>query len=150
MLFFVILSGESRHTPLRQTYFLRAETAGMSPDARPITQWTFFRVCGLNNQNCSPARPARALGDAWGRLREGDVDGAFEDLIGKHGGGSTSDYYWYMWRFAWVFYLIALFFEVVAWFTGWLGFIGRLGNAVAGLVSTIALVFLTVAVSLMT
>lgn len=59
-------------------------------------------------------------------------------------------YYYYMWRFGWVLYLISLFFEVMAFFTGFLACCGRLGSAVSGLVTLAALFFYTIAVSLMT
>jgi hypothetical protein len=55
-----------------------------------------------------------------------------------------------MWRFGWVFFLLALFFEVVAWFTGLLALCSRLGSAFAGLIALVAWVFLTIAVALMT
>lgn len=59
-------------------------------------------------------------------------------------------YYFYMWRFGWVFYLIGLFFAVMAFFAGFLACCGRLGSAISGLVSLTALFFYTIAVSLMT
>jgi len=145
LLWFVILSGITRTSPLRQTYFLRADTSGIS-GARDISQWTYFKVCGLDNLNCGPARPGLPLGDAW----DTDAAGVPSELIGKHGGGTTSTTYWYMWRFGWVFYLIALFFETAAFFAGFLACISRLGAALSGFISMIALVFLTAAVSLMT
>jgi hypothetical protein len=55
-----------------------------------------------------------------------------------------------MWRFGWVFFLLALFFEVVAWFAGFLALCSRLGSAFAGLIALVAWVFLTIAVALMT
>ncbi|KAL2258827.1 hypothetical protein VTK26DRAFT_7704 [Humicola hyalothermophila] len=55
-----------------------------------------------------------------------------------------------MWRFGWVFYLIALFFEVAALGTGLLACLGRVGAVLSGVVALAAWVFLTVAVSLMT
>lgn len=145
LLWFVILSGLTRTSPLSKTYFLRADTAGIE-GARPISQWTYFQVCGLDNTDCGPARPALPLGDAWAS----NARGAPPELIGSHGGDTTSTNYWYMWRFGWVFFLIALFFEVLAFFAGFLALCSRLGSMFTGLLSLVALVFLTVAVSLMT
>lgn len=68
----------------------------------------------------------------------------------SYAGNTTSMYYFYMWRFGWVFYLMSLFFAVMAFFTGFLACCGRLGSALAGLVSLTALFFYTIAVSLMT
>ena len=55
-----------------------------------------------------------------------------------------------MWRFGWVFYLISLFFMVTAFFTGFLACCGRLGSAISGFTSLVALFFYSVAASLMT
>jgi hypothetical protein len=68
----------------------------------------------------------------------------------EFGDYTTSYYFFYMWRFGWVFYLIALFFEVLAFFAGFVALCGRLGSAIAGLVSLTAFFFLSIAVSLMT
>lgn len=71
-------------------------------------------------------------------------------LCRNHGANTTSRYYFYIWRFGWVFYIIALFFTVCALFSGVFACLGRLGARLAGLASIFALVFYTVAVSLMT
>lgn len=47
-------------------------------------------------------------------------------------------------------YLMSLFFEVVAFFAGFLACCGRLGAAISGLVAFTALFFYSVAVALMT
>lgn len=157
MLWFVVLSGETGASPVRQTYFLRADTSGIR-GARAVTQWTYLRVCGEGNEGCGPARPALPLGDAWasgaGEAGEDGEDGGRgvpAGLAGEHGGGTTGTHFWYMWRFGWVFYLLALFFETVAFFTGALACLStRLAATLSGLVALVALVFLTTAVSLMT
>ncbi|ESA44313.1 hypothetical protein GE21DRAFT_2144 [Neurospora crassa] len=145
LLWFVILSGITRTSPLRQTYFLRADTSGIS-GARDVSQWTYFKVCGLNNLDCGPARPALPLGDAW----DSNPAGAPAGLTGKYGGHTTSHYFWYMWRFGWVFFLLALFFETLAFFSGFLACLGRVGAAVSGMIASLALVMFSIAVSLMT
>lgn len=55
-----------------------------------------------------------------------------------------------MWRFGWVFLLMTLFFEVLAFFTSILACCGRLGAALAFVVSAIALFFYTLAVTIIT
>ncbi|EAQ89572.1 hypothetical protein CHGG_06191 [Chaetomium globosum CBS 148.51] len=145
LLWFVILSGVTHTSPLRQTYFLRADTSGIE-GARSISQWTFFKVCGDGNTDCGPSRPGLPLGDAWAS----NARNAPSELIGSHGNDTTSYFYWYMWRFGWVFFLIALFFEVLAFFSGFLALCSRLGSMFTGLISLVALFFLTLAVSLMT
>ncbi|KAI1181284.1 SUR7/PalI family-domain-containing protein [Nemania sp. FL0916] len=147
LLFFVVLAGTTRVTPFSRTYFLSADTSSIA-GARPISQWTFFRICGASNRGCSHAWPDPPVGWAWSRNPTGTNLPA--RLIGSYGGGTTSYSYFYMWRFGWVFYLLALFFTVVAFFTGFLACFGRLGSALAGMMSTVALLFLTIAASLMT
>ncbi|KAK5656358.1 hypothetical protein OQA88_4738 [Cercophora sp. LCS_1] len=145
MLWFVILSGLTNTSPLNKTYFLRANTAGIT-GARPITQWTYFFICGDGNRDCGSAHPALPIGYAW----DSDPSNAPEELVGGYGGDTTSFTYWYLWRFGTVFYLITLFFMVIAFFSSFLACCGRLGSALSGLVAGTALLFNTVAVSLMT
>jgi hypothetical protein len=145
MLWFVILSGVKSTTPLNNTFFLRADTSGIT-GARPVTQWAFFRICGLGNTDCRRSWADPPIGRAWAS----NPSGAPAELVGPHGGGTTSFHYFYMWRFGWVFYLIALFFETIAFFAAFIGCCGRLGAAISGLVTVTALFFLTIAVSLMT
>ncbi|KAK0656293.1 actin cortical patch SUR7/pH-response regulator pali [Cercophora newfieldiana] len=145
MLWFLILSGLTHTSPLSQTYFLRANTSDIT-GSRPITQWTYFFVCGLDNNDCGPATPALPIGHAW----SGSPDNAPAELVGGYGGDTTSFMYWYLWRFGTVFYLITLFFTVIAFFSSFLACCGRLGSALTGLIAAVALLFNTVAVCLMT
>ncbi|KAH8908068.1 hypothetical protein BR93DRAFT_592710 [Coniochaeta sp. PMI_546] len=145
LLWFVILSGVVHTTPLDKTYFLRADTSGIT-GARPISQWTYFYVCGDDNLDCGGASPDPPFGKAWGS----NPSNAPDELVGSHGGDTTSSKFFFMWRFGWVFYLLALFFSTITFFAGFLACFGRLGAAISGLMSIISLVFFTVGVSLMT
>ncbi|KAI1761514.1 SUR7/PalI family-domain-containing protein [Hypoxylon sp. FL1150] len=145
MLWFIILSAVTTTTPLNKTYFLSADTSGIT-GARSVTQWAYFYICGEGNVGCNKAAPAPPLGWAW----SANPSGAPPQLVGTHGGDTTSSYYYYMWRFGWVFYLIALVFSTVAFFSGFVACFGRLGSAIAGLLAALALFFHTIAVSLMT
>ncbi|TRX98566.1 hypothetical protein FHL15_000640 [Xylaria flabelliformis] len=147
LLFFVILSGITRTSPLRQTYFLSADTSGIS-GARPTTQWTYFRICGESNSDCSRSWPDPPVGWAWSKDPTGDR--LPQRIIGSYGDGTTSEQYFYLWRFGWVFYLLALVFTVFSFFTGFVACFGRLGHAIAGLMTFVALFFHTVAAALMT
>ncbi|EOO01641.1 putative sur7 protein [Phaeoacremonium minimum UCRPA7] len=143
--FFIILAGVSTTTPLDKTYFLRADTS-LITGARSISQWTYFYICSPGNVDCTKASPAMPFGHAWADSAAGVPDG----LSGGFAGHTTSKYYFYMWRFGWVFYLISLFFMVTAFFTGFLACCGRLGSAISGFTSLVALFFYSVAASLMT
>lgn len=70
MLFFVILAGVTRSTPLDQTFFLRADTKGIS-GARDISQWTFFYICGDGNNDCGRAIAGLPFGAAWDANKAG-------------------------------------------------------------------------------
>ncbi|KAG6014531.1 hypothetical protein E4U54_005121 [Claviceps lovelessii] len=144
-LYFIILSAVDDSTPLDRTYFLRANTAGIT-GAREWSQWTYFYVCGDNNLDCTGAKAGMPVGRAWDAGAQNVPDG----LAGSYGGGTTSHKFFYMWRFGWVFILITLFFETLAFFTGFLACCGRLGAALSFFVAAFALVCHTVASSLFT
>lgn len=145
LLFFIILSGVSNSTPLDKTYFLRADTKGIT-GAKDISQWTYFYICGDDNTDCGKARAAPPFGSAWDS-QASDVPAG---LGGSYGDGTTSKNMFYLWRFGWVFIIIALFFEVLAFFSGFLACCGRLGAAISFFVTSIALLCHAVASSLMT
>ncbi|KAK7408839.1 Eisosomes component [Neonectria punicea] len=145
LLFFIILPGVTDSAPLNKTYFLRADTSGIT-GAQDVTQWTYFYFCGKDNKDCGKARPAPAFGRAW----DSNADNAPSQLIGSHGGDTTSTKFFYLWRFAWVLILITLFFEILAFFSGFLACCGRLGAAISGLVSMVALFFSSISMALMT
>jgi hypothetical protein len=77
MMFFVILAGVSDVPPFDKTYFLQVNTSSIQ-GAKPISQWTYFYICGANNQNCSAATAALPFGYAW----LGDTNGAPSELVG--------------------------------------------------------------------
>lgn len=145
LMFFVVLSGLTNSAPLNNTYFLRASTDGIT-GSRPISQWTYFYVCGEGNTDCGSPYPALPFGYAW----SGNPTNAPAELIGSHGGDTTSTFYFYMWRFGWVLYLIGLFFTVMAFFTSLFACCGRLGAAISAMIASAGLFFFTVAVALMT
>ncbi|KAG6120027.1 hypothetical protein E4U13_006993 [Claviceps humidiphila] len=144
-LFFIVLSGVSDSTPLNKTYFLRANTGGIT-GAREFSQWTYFYICGDDNLDCGSAKPAIPFGSAW----DSGAQNVPEGLGGSHGSGTTSSKYFYMWRFSWVFIIITLFFEMLAFFSGFLACCGRLGAAISFMIAGFALILHTIATSLFT
>lgn len=144
-IWFIILPGVTDDTPFRKTYYLRADTSGIT-GARDISQWTYFFICGLDNKDCGDAHPAIPFGFAW----DSNAQNVPPGLGGSHGSHTTSFHYFFMWRFGWVFLLMTLFFEVLAFFTAFLACCGRLGAALAFVVSGIALFFYTLAVTIIT
>ena len=77
-MFFVVLSGVKDHTPLNKVWFLQADTSHIAGSPRPLSQWTYFYVCGNQNKNCGSPVPALPLGYAW----KGDNSGAPAALVG--------------------------------------------------------------------
>lgn len=141
--FLTILSGGNNSNPLNQFYFLEASTNGI-PNARNPSRWTFFAICGVgangHNENCGSTVPALPFDPP---RNFGTTENVPEQFIG------TKQYY-YMSRFMFAFYLIALFFAVVALFTGLLALCSRLGGYLSALNTAIALFFQTIAAALMT
>jgi hypothetical protein len=76
--FFVVLSGVTHTTPLKQTYFLQADTSTIAGSGRAVSQWTYFYVCGADNQDCGKPVPDLPFGYAW----VGGSAGAPEALTG--------------------------------------------------------------------
>jgi len=144
-LFFIVLSGVSHRTPFSKTYFLQADTSGIK-GARPLSQWTFFYVCGANNQDCGKAVPALPFGYAW----VGGGSGGPSALLGSHGKHTTSTEYYYLWRFGWVFYLIAFLADCISFFTAMAAPFSRLAAGLSGFLVINALFWMTLAASLMT
>ncbi|KAG9244537.1 putative SUR7 family protein FMP45 [Calycina marina] len=145
LLLFVVLSGVKHTTPLKQTYFLQADTSSIT-GARAISQWTYFYVCGEGNTDCGKPVPDLPIGYAW----VSSNDGVPASLVGSHGKGTTSRYYYYMWRFGWVFYLLALTFDAFAFLTAMASPFSRLAAGFAGLMVAIALFWMSLAAALMT
>ena len=78
LLFLVVLSGVKDHSPLNKIYFLQADTSTIAGSGRSISQWTYFYVCGENNQGCGKAVPDLPFGYAW----IGGSAGAPDALVG--------------------------------------------------------------------
>ena len=67
-----------------------------------------------------------------------------------YGKGTTSRYYYYMWRFGWVFYLMGLALTVFTFFLALLAPCSRLASGLAGGMQLFALFWYTLPVPLMT
>lgn len=142
--FFTILSGAVNSSPENQFYFLEASNIGSIPNARNPSRWTFFAVCGVDtsghNANCGAPVPALPFDPPRNFRTEANVP---EQFIGTR-------HYYYLSRFMFAFYLIALFFAVVALFTGLLALCSRLGGYLSALNTSVALFFQTISATLMT
>jgi hypothetical protein len=143
--FLTILSGGVNSSPENQFYFLEASDIGNIPGARNPSRWTFFAICGVDratghNANCGDPVPALPFDPP---KNFGTRENVPEDFIG-------TNHYFYLSRFMFAFYLIALFFSCIALFSGLLALCSRLGGYLSGLTTGVALFFQTLAAALMT
>ena len=146
MQFFIVLSGTHIGNPVNRFYFLQAATngvSGSSPNLHNPVRWTYFSVCGVaNGLNYDCGHPTPAL--PFDPIRN------FGTSQGLPGQFSQQNRFYYLSRFAWVFYLIALFFGVIAFLVSILALCTRLGAYLTGLNAALALFCQTIAASLMT
>ncbi|KAK4893356.1 Eisosomes component [Elasticomyces elasticus] len=146
MTFFIVLSGSHIGQPPSQVYFLQADTAGISnanDRYHNPARWTYLSICGVTNglnSMCGPTRAAQSFDPA---RNFGSTTGVPQQFIG------TRKFY-YLSRFAWSFYIVALFFAVLAFFLGFLALCTRLGAYLTGMMATLALFFQTLTAALMT
>lgn len=143
--FLVILSGAVKGNPENQIYFLQT-TTGNIPGAPNPSRWTFFALCGVDsngrNANCRGVHPALPF-DPPHKENFGTETGVPSPFLGTHK-------FYYLSRFMFAFYLIALFFAVLSLFTGILALCARLGAYVSALNAAAAAFFQAITAALMT
>jgi len=140
--FFTILTGGVNSAPLNKFYFLESTTNNV-PGAPNPARWTFFAVCGAENDlnaNCGSPKPANPFDPP---RNFGTEDGIPQQFIGK------KEFY-LLSRFMFAFYLIALFFGAIALITGLLALVSRLGGYISSMTTFVALFFQALAAALMT
>jgi len=140
--FFIVLSGGVHGNPVSQVYFLQSSTNGI-PGQRDPSRWTYWAICSENNghnTNCGSPVPALPFDPPRNFGTEDNVPEAF---VGQKR-------FFYLSRFAWVFYLMALIVASFALLLGLLALCTRLGAYLSGVMTFVALFFQTVAAALMT
>jgi hypothetical protein len=148
MQFLVILSGVTAHIPFNNVYFLQADTSGISSgNGSPVpnpARWTYFAICGeRNGHNAMCGKVNAAI--PFDPVRNFGTQTNVPQKLVQH----PSQYY-YLSRVAWAFYIIALFFAVVALLLSVFALCSRLAAKFTGLVTLTALIFQAVTASLMT
>jgi len=144
--FFLILSGGVKSAPETHVYFLQASTNGI-PNAPNPARWTYWSICGVNqanglNADCGKSHAALPFAPS-NRHNFGTETGVPVDFYKNH-------YYYFMSRFAWVFFLIALLFSVFAFLTCGLALCTRIGAYLSGFLTLIAFAWQALAAALMT
>lgn len=107
LLLLIIISGSINHFPIDKFYWLEADTSGIG-SAGPISMWTFWGVCTKNNDGlrvCDDLKPAFPLSpfDNFGTTTNLPVSFV-----------NNRDTYFYLTRFSFCFFLIALAFIGIA------------------------------------
>jgi hypothetical protein len=163
LMFFVLLAGTSDHNPLNQIYFLEVDTSGI-PNAPNTSRWTFWNLCSVtasHRNKCGSVHPAFPLDPPSHRNFDTRVDIPHQ-FLGYDTCVSTiwlariltethrTSKYFYLTRFMFAFNLIALFFHVMAFFTGLLALCSRIGAYFSGFLNGVGLFFLTITNCLMT
>jgi len=141
--FFIVLSGGISSNPETKIYFLEADTSGMN--ARNPTRWTYWALCAVQNGlNSDCGKPVPALPfDPPHRTNFQSTTGVPDAFIGTR-------HYYYLSRFAWVFFLVALIFSVISFLLGGLALCTRIGAYFSSFNTSVALFFQALAASLMT
>jgi len=146
MEFLIVLSGAHLGSPVNQVFFLQASTNGISDATRNYhnpARWTYLSICGVGNglnYDCGATKAALPFSPVQ---NFGTTMGVPQAFLGGHK-------FYYLSRFAWAFYIVALFFAVVAFFLGFLALCTRLGAYLTGLMAMSAAFFQTLTAALMT
>ncbi len=144
---FIVLSGAVNSSPMNKVYFLQASTAGISgsgPSVPNPARWTYFSICSARNGNNAACGKVTAAQPFDPRRNFGTRNGLPDQFAN---GGSM---YYYESRVAWAFYIIALFFAVMALLLSVTALCSRLAAKFTGMMTIIALVAQAVAAALMT
>lgn len=136
MLLLVLLGGINDHTPLNKFYWIRFDTHAISNSLPNPVQWTLYNYCGVDsnghNTNCTSNHVAWPF-----RLRTAfHTSGGVPQPLLDH-----ENMYFYLTRFAYVFYLIAVVFIFVSLLFTFTACFSRLGGAVASFVLATGLLF---------
>lgn len=130
-------------TPVNLVYFLQTTTDGINgrPNLPNPIRWTYFALCGSENGrngNCYPVRAALPF-DPSSNFGTDQVPDAF-----------NGNKFYYLSRFMFAFFLIALFFAVISFLLSVFALCARLGSYLTGFTVFLALFFQTLAAALMT
>ncbi|KAK5779796.1 hypothetical protein RI543_002919 [Arxiozyma heterogenica] len=143
LLILIILSGSMTNYPIDRLYWIQGDTSGI-PNAANTTRWTFWGACSISNgitecgEHLSPAAPISPLDNF-----DTKVNVPFKFI-------SDRDTYYYLSRFSFCFFWIALAFIGVAFLLYILTFCSRFILQVVMILSIVGCIFNMVAVVLQT
>lgn len=117
LLFFIVLAGSKPSGILQKWYFLAADTSDLGDAKYPVSRWSFYGLCGYEKGE-SVKKPGKFIGCTKNKadypfdpsrnfnIKEADLPTQFQ-----------GNKFYYLTRFQFPFYLIALFFDVVGLFS---------------------------------
>ncbi|OJJ79367.1 SUR7/PalI family protein [Aspergillus glaucus CBS 516.65] len=144
LMWFTFLGGTRNSNPLNRIYFLEAATSNI-PGAPATSRWTLWNLCPVvdGKNDCGSNTPDFPFDPASHRNFGTDVN-VPSRFIDNH------NHYFITSRFIFPFMLIALFFGVLSFFTGFFAMCVRVIGHVSGVFAYIALTFQTIATAMMT
>lgn len=110
LLFFVLLTGGTEGSVLKNWYWLEADTSQIQGAPFQTTRWTSYNVCGVSNgdnTDCSATKAAFPFSPVDNFGTSNGVPQSFID---------DRDTYYYLSRIGWAFLLVGLFFTILALF----------------------------------
>lgn len=145
LLFFILLGGVKEKSPLNEFYWIEFDTDQISSSLPNPVRWTLYNYCGVSssgkNIDCTktsaafPFKPQSAFHT---------TNGIPSDFIDNE---ST---YFYLSKISYAFYLIAISFLFLSFLLSCAACFSRLGGALAGFLSFLALLFATAASAMLT
>ncbi|KAK9455105.1 SUR7/PalI family-domain-containing protein [Dipodascopsis uninucleata] len=134
LLYLVMLAGTKDHNPLNRTFYLEADTSGIS-GAPSLTRWTLWNRCSVQNGISSDCTSNKAAYPFKPSQNFGTTSGVPSTLI------DHQNRYYYMTRFAYAFFLIAVIFSSLGFLTSFTALFSRLGSGCSSVLTFIALIF---------
>jgi len=143
LLLFVILAGTVNHTPFNQVYFLGVDTSKISgaPSYSTYTLWNYCDGSSGTNNACSAVTAAYPLEPG---SNFGSNTNIPQDFL------NSVNYYYYLSRVAFAFFIIAVFFSGIAFLAGFLALCSRLGSGLSAVLAFSGLIASIIAAAMMT
>lgn len=151
LLFFILLAGSSKSDSfLNKWYWLTADTSNIDGTEYPVSRWSMYGRCGYEKGD-SVKKPGNFMGCTKNKA-DYPMDpkrnfGLSKDNVWDEFKGNK---YYYMSRFQYPFYIIALFFNVVALFSSLASVCSSIVWGITTMCVVLATIFAIAAASLST
>ncbi|KAF8419711.1 SUR7/PalI family-domain-containing protein [Tirmania nivea] len=143
MLFFCLLGGVTHHNPLNRVFFLQADTSNI-PGAPPLTHFTLNNACDQRNGVNFACRGRKAASPMLPQQLFGTNTGVPQPFL-RH-----PNKYYYLSRFTYAFYIITIFFILLALLLNFLATVSTLATLAAVIMTGVTLLSCTFLACIMT